>query len=105
MNTGIYIMEPEALNLIPAGPCDFGRELLPQAVHEGHPVYGWVMGGYWCDIGDPAAYAQANFDALTGRVDGVSEILGLPEGQEAAGTLIMPGASVSEHAQLTPPCL
>ena len=104
VNTGIYIMEPEALNLIPAGPCDFGRELLPQAVHEGHPVYGWVMGGYWCDIGDPAAYAQANFDALTGRVDGVSEILGLPEGHEAAGTLIMPGASVSEHAQLTPPC-
>ena len=32
VNTGIYIMEPEALNLIPAGPCDFGRELLPQAV-------------------------------------------------------------------------
>ena len=43
------------------------------------------MGGYWCDIGDPAAYAQANFDALTGRVDGVSEILGLPERPRGRG--------------------
>lgn len=104
VNTGIYIMEPEALNLIPAGPCDFGRELLPQAVREGRAVYGWVMGGYWCDIGDPAAYARANFDALTGRVDGVDQALGLSGEHAAAGMIIMPGASVSEHAQLTPPC-
>ena len=68
INTGIYIMEPSVLDMIPAGAYDFGRQLLPRAVEEGRAVYGWVMGGYWCDIGDAAAYAQANFDALAGRV-------------------------------------
>ncbi|MGN0742550.1 MAG: sugar phosphate nucleotidyltransferase [Candidatus Fimadaptatus sp.] len=103
VNTGIYIMEPDVLDMIPPGQYDFGRELLPRAVSEGRAVYGWVMGGYWCDIGDTAAYAQANFDALTGRVRGVDEALGRDTADDA-GTIIMPGARVSEHAHITPPC-
>lgn len=103
VNTGIYIMEPHVLEMIPKGQYDFGRQLLPEAVRQGHAVYGWVMGGYWCDIGDTAAYAQANFDALTGRVDGVREALGLESWPED-GIVTMPGAMVSEHAHVTAPC-
>ena len=106
INTGIYIMEPSVLDMIPAGAYDFGRQLLPRAVEEGRAVYGWVMGGYWCDIGDAAAYAQANFDALAGRVDGVHEALGLRAQMDSLGEglIIMPGAHVDPHAHITPPC-
>ena len=36
VNTGIYILEPEALNHIPTGrPYDFGREMFPSLVEKG----------------------------------------------------------------------
>ena len=31
-------------------------------------VYGWLMEGYWCDIGDTAAYLRAHVDLLDGRM-------------------------------------
>ena len=34
----------------------------------GRPVYGYVVDGYWQDIGNLTQYRQANFDALDGRV-------------------------------------
>ena len=68
VNTGIYILEPEALKYIPAGkPHDFGRELFPALVEKGQKIFGYVMRGYWCDIGDIAAYLKAHMDLLDGR--------------------------------------
>ena len=47
VNTGIYILEPEALEHIPANrPYDFGNELFPSMVEAGLPVYAYVMSGY-----------------------------------------------------------
>ena len=61
VNTGIYLLEPQAIAMIPADrPWDFGREMFPRMVEEGLPVYGWLMEGYWCDIGDTAAYLRAH---------------------------------------------
>jgi mannose-1-phosphate guanylyltransferase/phosphomannomutase len=62
VNTGIYILEPEVLDLIPEGKYDFGRELFPAMVQQGKPLYGHVMQGYWCDIGDIGAYYGAQWD-------------------------------------------
>jgi mannose-1-phosphate guanylyltransferase/phosphomannomutase len=71
VNTGIYILEPEALGYIPAGkPHDFGREMFPALVEKGLAVFGYVMRGYWCDIGDAAAYLKAHADLMDGRVAG-----------------------------------
>ena len=68
VNTGIYILEPEALEYIPSGkPHDFGRELFPNLVEKGQKVYGYVMRGYWCDIGDLSAYLKAHTDLMEGR--------------------------------------
>ncbi|GHU72283.1 nucleotidyltransferase [Clostridia bacterium] len=69
VNTGIYILEPEALEFIPDNtPYDFGRELFPRMVEENLPLYGFIMNGYWCDIGDQNAYVQAQMDFLSGKV-------------------------------------
>ena len=69
VNTGIYILEPDIFAHIPEGkPCDFGGELFPRLVGEGKAVYGCVLEGYWCDIGDVGAYLRAHADLLEGKL-------------------------------------
>jgi mannose-1-phosphate guanylyltransferase / phosphomannomutase len=65
INTGIYVLEPEVLRHVPADrPYDFSKELFPYLLEMGRPLYGFVMDGYWQDIGNLDQYRQANFDAL-----------------------------------------
>ncbi|MBA2461201.1 MAG: NTP transferase domain-containing protein [Actinobacteria bacterium] len=69
INTGIYVLEPEVLKHVPAGrPYDFSKELFPLLLEMGRPIYGFVLDGYWQDIGNLDQYRQANFDALDERV-------------------------------------
>ncbi|MBR3502645.1 MAG: hypothetical protein IKO07_00185 [Clostridia bacterium] len=98
VNTGIYILEPEALRLIPEGRAfDFGHDLFPQMAERGEAVYAWTMEGYWCDIGDTAAYLKAHTDAMDGRVD-------LPLTARPGGVARMPGSHVDQGAVVEGPC-
>ena len=68
VNTGVYLLEREALALIPRDrPFDFGRELFPLMLQKGMPLYGYPTRAYWCDVGDPAALLRAQGDLLSGR--------------------------------------
>ncbi|MBO4885243.1 MAG: NDP-sugar synthase, partial [Clostridia bacterium] len=98
VNTGIYILEPQVLGLIPKDKAfDFGRDLFPQMAARGEAVYAWTMSGYWCDIGDVAAYLRAHADAMDGRIN-------LPLNVRPAGVIRMPGARVEPGAVLEGPC-
>jgi mannose-1-phosphate guanylyltransferase/phosphomannomutase len=69
INTGIYVLEPEVLKHVPTDrPYDFSKELFPYLLEMGRPLYGYVMDGYWQDIGNLDQYRQANFDALDEHV-------------------------------------
>src|SRR3989441_3280381 len=69
INTGIYVLEPEVLRHVPADrPYDFSKELFPYLLEMGRPLYGYVMDGYWQDIGNLDQFRQANFDALEENV-------------------------------------
>ncbi len=93
VNTGIYILEPEILSRIPEGKsCDFGGELFPRLVAEGQRIFGCVLEGYWCDIGDVGAYLRAHSDLLDGKLH-----LDVPAGVQS-------GALVDEDAQVESPC-
>jgi mannose-1-phosphate guanylyltransferase/phosphomannomutase len=78
VNTGIYVLSPDVLNFIPAGaPYDFGRDLFPRLLKENRALFGYLMKGYWCDIGNVSAYLQCCQDVLKGdiRLDtGASEV-------------------------------
>ena len=53
INTGIYVMEHEVLNLIlDDRPYDFSKDLFPQMLENGFPLYGFVADGYWTDVGN-----------------------------------------------------
>jgi mannose-1-phosphate guanylyltransferase/phosphomannomutase len=69
INTGIYVLEPEVLRHVPTDrPFDFSKELFPLLLEMGRPMYGYVFGDYWQDIGNLDQFRQANFDALDERV-------------------------------------
>jgi len=68
VNTGIYVIEPQVLQLIPPGPYDFGKQLFPRLVAEQAAVYGYPMLEYWSDVGNLTQYVQSNYDAMQGRV-------------------------------------
>lgn len=69
VNTGIYILEPEVLSYVAAGQkFDFSQDLFPQLLAEEKPMYGCVVDGYWCDIGDLGQYQSAQQDVLEGKI-------------------------------------
>jgi mannose-1-phosphate guanylyltransferase / phosphomannomutase len=71
VNTGIYVLEPETLDLFGADvPYDFSADLFPLMLERGDPLYGYVASGYWCDIGNIPEYRQAVADLLEGKVEG-----------------------------------
>jgi mannose-1-phosphate guanylyltransferase / phosphomannomutase len=70
VNTGIYVLEPEVFDHIPAEQSyDFSQELFPKLLGLGLPLYGTVAEGYWQDIGSLGQYLIANRDVLEGKVD------------------------------------
>ena len=76
VNTGIYVISPRVMELVPAGrPCDFGKELFPELLRRGEKLLGLEMAGYWCDIGTPLSYYRCCADAIEGKLK-----LRLPEG-------------------------
>ena len=69
INTGIYILEPEVLDLIPyQEEFDFGKDLFPLMLEKKMPLYGYVADGYWKDIGNLEEYLMGQKDALAGKV-------------------------------------
>jgi mannose-1-phosphate guanylyltransferase/phosphomannomutase len=70
INSGIYVLEPEALERVPAdGDFDFSKDLFPLLLKEKAPLYGAIASGYWKDIGNIRDYLQANMDVLQGEVN------------------------------------
>ncbi|MEG4421179.1 mannose-1-phosphate guanyltransferase [Microcoleus sp. LAD1_D5] len=69
INTGIYILEPEVLDYLPANQeCDFSKDLFPMLLEKNEPMYGYIAEGYWCDVGQLDVYREAQYDALRGKV-------------------------------------
>ena len=60
-NAGIYILEPEVLDSIPAEQmCDFGHDVFPDMLAKGARIAGYVIEDSLIDIGLPEKYEEAN---------------------------------------------
>ncbi len=63
INTGIYILEPSALKLIPPKTnFDFSQNLFPTMLQKKMGLYGKITGGYWKDIGNVDEYHNVHHD-------------------------------------------
>ncbi|WP_347491329.1 sugar phosphate nucleotidyltransferase [Desulfoscipio sp. XC116] len=101
VNTGIYILEPEVLDYVPSGQkFDFSKDLFPLLLNAGKPLFGVVLDGYWCDIGDLRQYLQAHYDFLSGAVG-----LTLPEKEIKPGVFVGRDAHIDDTAVINGPVL
>ncbi|MGH1543169.1 MAG: sugar phosphate nucleotidyltransferase [Arenicella sp.] len=67
VNTGIYIFEPEVLDLIPSDvEYDIGGELFPKIVEQGLPFNAINLPFNWIDIGRISDYWEANQKIMQG---------------------------------------
>jgi mannose-1-phosphate guanylyltransferase / phosphomannomutase len=101
INTGIYILEPEAIALIPhREEFDFSKDLFPLLLRQDAGLFGYISEGYWRDIGNLNEYQEAHIDALSQAVnieiDGrrigsvyVGEGTHLPENLQTSGTVVI----------------
>ena len=100
-NTGIYILDPSVFDFFRAGEVtDWSGDVFPRLLKEGEPVFGWVAGGYWEDVGSHAAYVKANFDCLEGKVK-----VQIPGDRVNESIWIHPDAEISEGARIDGPAL
>ena len=72
VNAGIYVLEPEILDLIPKGEnCSFEYNVFPDILSNQKPFYAFIMKNqYWRDIGTPASYLEVHHDFLNGKIKG-----------------------------------
>lgn len=99
VNTGIYVIEPEVLDLIEEGvPTDWSKDVFPMLLESGRPLYGYVAGGNWTDVGDIGEYMRASGDVLYHRVH--TEELGRHIGGDV---WVGEGVEIAPDAQLYGP--
>ncbi len=69
INTGIYILEPAAINLIPKKTnFDFSQNLYPLMLSRQMGLYGEIMKGYWRDVGNVDEYHHVHVDLFEKKV-------------------------------------
>jgi mannose-1-phosphate guanylyltransferase len=98
INAGVYVLEPEVLELVPAGRTySIERGVFP-GLASLRKLFGYAGGGYWRDIGTPDSYLEAHFDILQRTFETpLSGRLG------ESYVLVSPEASVEPDARVVPP--
>jgi len=100
INSGVYILEPDVLKHIKTDmEFDFSKHLFPALLELGEPLFGYATDAYWCDIGNPLQYLQANYDALQGRLK-----VKIP-GRETNGVWISEGAEIEDYVEIKEPAI
>ncbi len=102
INMGIYIIEPEALEVIESGrEYDFAKNLIPELLRRRQPMYGWRADGYyWSDIGNIEQYKQTHWDILDGKISPPKPLL---SSRVSNGVFIGRDSNICGNAELIPP--
>jgi mannose-1-phosphate guanylyltransferase len=101
INAGVYVLEPEVLDMIPAGQqLSIERGIFPRLADEGR-LFGFVGDSYWRDIGTPDSYLEAHFDLLQRTLrTSVSADMGESYLYVSADAVVAPGARVVPPAHI-----
>jgi len=68
INAGLYVIEPEALALVPEGEkYDFSKQLFPKLLEMDWPIYGKKIDGVWFDVGSPNELIRAQQELISNR--------------------------------------
>lgn len=94
INAGVYVLEPEVLDRIPAGrEVSIEREIFPEIQAQGR-LRAYVSSSYWRDIGTPRSYLAASQDVLSGAVG---------YGEDFDYLDVSPSTQIGDSVRLLPP--
>lgn len=105
-NTGVYIINPECLELIPNGKkYDFASDLFPLMLERDMPIFCYHTDSYWCDVGSAEAYLKCQRDMFDGKInipiqpvaEGIYAENGLPAGDYS----IVPPVYFGENTEIS----
>ena len=98
-NCGVYVIEPELLEQIPANTfVDFGQDVWPALVAAGEAIYGFTTMAYWNDVGDLDALRNGILDAVLGQVR-----VEIPGDENSPGIVAEDDCSINASAQVDAP--
>jgi mannose-1-phosphate guanylyltransferase / phosphomannomutase len=114
--TGVQIIDPAVLDAIPtASVAALTTDLYPTLLSNPSQLSGYLMHGYWSDIGTPQRYWETNMDAVSGRVGAVlslaadihdpkiaSQIASRPAGAIRPPVAISSGSGMQASARVGP---
>lgn len=101
VNTGMYILEPEVFDTMEPGKIyDWSQDIFPRLLQEGKPLYGYVMDGYWCDVGNLTQYRDAQEHLLRGEAH--LPVQGI---ERSEGVWVGANSVIEEGVTLAPPLL
>jgi len=99
INAGIYVLEPETFDRIPANTnWSIERSYFPSLVERAETFVAYIYRGYWIDIGTRQKYMQVHRDIMDGRY------LAPPFSGSSALAWVAPGATVEDGARIEGPC-
>lgn len=101
VNMGVYLFEPQILDLIPSGKFyDFGKELFPFLLEQKEPFYGYTTNDYWRDVGNLREYRECHDDFFED-----ASLLAVNVQQSEPGLWIGEDAQIHPTAQIEAPCV
>lgn len=101
INTGIYVLSPEALRAVPEGATyDFSKQLFPALLDAGKKLQGVPIEGFWMDVGRPADLITAShaLGQKHGKKEGLRESAKVDPKARLARVDCYPGSAVEANA-------
>lgn len=95
MFTGMHVLNPAIGDLLPDEGCIVRKTYIP-LLEANEPLFGLPVDGYFCDLGTPERYLQANVRLARG-LDRVADISSPP-----GGVYIGSDAHIADTARLSP---
>jgi len=103
INAGIYVLEPEVVEMIPAGrEVSIEREIFPELQAMGR-LGAHVSSSYWRDIGTPRSFIGASNDVLSGAVrpeEGFDFLEVNPSATVGKGVKVLPPVSIAGDCEI-----
>lgn len=96
--TGVQIMAPEVLHLLPGGAFDTVKDFYPDLIRQGHSILGFPTNTFWCESSSPVSYLENSVRLLQHR--GRDSLGDYPEGVRARASVVAPGTRIGRGTQL-----
>ncbi len=74
INAGIYLFSNKIIEVFKGmgdKVRDIGGDVIPYLTQNGYPVYGYLLNGYWADVGSPGRFLRTTLDVLHGKIKNV----------------------------------